>query len=94
MQQKEFPGGGLTLDERRRIEVLQKRIKELEHLVEQLRVSRRVLMNLLERVEREKCSEVARLQEENRKLQRANQRYARTLWKRNRLLIESNQVEK
>lgn len=82
------------MDERRRIEVLQKRIKELEHLVEQLRVSRRVLMNLLERVEREKCSEVARLQEENRKLQRANQRYARTLWKRNRLLIESNQVEK
>lgn len=69
--------------EEKQIADMQKRIMDLERKVGQLRVSRRILMNLLERVERDKCAEIAKLQEENRKLQRANQRYAKAIWHRN-----------
>jgi len=71
-----------------RSKLLETRIKELEDKVEQLRFSRRVLMNLIERIEKEKCDILSRLQKENRKLQINNTKYARTLLNKNRQIIE------
>lgn len=67
---------------------LQRRVRELEEKVEQLRLSRRVLMNLIEKMEKEKTSFLARLEKENKKLHYANYRYARWLLRKNRQIIE------
>ncbi|MGB9845971.1 MAG: translation initiation factor 2 [Desulfotomaculales bacterium] len=61
----------------------QKRVKELEEKVEQLRLSRRVLMNLIEKIEKERCIHLARLEKENRKLHSLNGRFARSLLSKN-----------
>ncbi|MCR4440889.1 MAG: translation initiation factor 2 [Peptococcaceae bacterium] len=68
--------------------LLRRRVKELEKQVEQLRVSRRVLMNLIERMEEEKKNSVSRLEKENKKLQMDNRRYAKRLMKYNSYLVE------
>jgi predicted RNase H-like nuclease (RuvC/YqgF family) len=60
-----------------------KRVQELEEKIEQLRLSRRVLMNLLERLERERCNSLTHLEKENRKLHSLNLRYARSLLQKN-----------
>lgn len=62
---------------------LQLRVMELEEKVEQLRLSRRILMNLIERAEREKSASLDKLIKENQKLQQDNQRYARRLLDKN-----------
>ncbi|MGB9804192.1 MAG: translation initiation factor 2 [Desulfofundulus sp.] len=67
---------------------MQRRIQELEEKVEQLRLSRRVLMNLIERMEKERSSFLARLEQENRRLHRANYRYARSLLRKNLQILE------
>ncbi len=67
---------------------LESRVRELEHKIEHLRFSRRVLMNLVERIEKDKWDLLARLEKENRKLQHSNSRYARTLLRKNRQIIE------
>jgi len=64
------------------------RIKELEEQVEHLRVSRRVLMNLIEKIESEKRLLLTRLEKENKKLQKSNSKYAQWLWNKNRKIIE------
>lgn len=64
------------------------RVDELEKKVEHLRVSRRVLMNLVARIERDKAGEVLELLEENRRLKKANTRYAQTLWLKNQKIVE------
>ncbi len=70
------------------VELLQQRIQELEEKVEHLRVSRRVLMNLLEKVEREKGGLVSRLEKENKKLQYNNTKFARNILYKNRQIVE------
>lgn len=70
------------------IQYLQRRVDELEEKVEQLRLSRRVLMNLIEKIEREKNGVMVKLEKENKKLHKNNYRYARTLLKKNRIIIE------
>ncbi|MDR3270779.1 MAG: translation initiation factor 2 [Peptococcaceae bacterium] len=55
--------------------------------MEHLRVSRRVLMNLLEKVEREKLILISQLEKENGKLQRDNRRFAHWLLSKNRQII-------
>lgn len=45
---------------------LERRIKELEEKIEQLRFSRRVLMNLVEKVERERMEAVTKLERLNK----------------------------
>ncbi|ACV63847.1 hypothetical protein Dtox_3095 [Desulfofarcimen acetoxidans DSM 771] len=70
------------------INYLQRRVHELEEKVEQLRLSRRVLMNLVEKLEREKSGSVTRLEKENRKLQLSNYRYAKFLLKKNRQIMD------
>lgn len=62
---------------------LQKRVKELEEKIEQLRLSRRVLMNLVEKIEKERSSHLARLEKENRRLQILKNRYARSIFYKN-----------
>ncbi|KJS23413.1 MAG: translation initiation factor 2 [Peptococcaceae bacterium BICA1-8] len=69
-------------------ELLISRIKELEEQVEHLRISRRVLMNLIEKIEREKRLLLTRLEKENRRLQQNNAKYANWLWNKNRIIIE------
>ena len=70
------------------VQHLQKRVRELEEKVEQLRLSRRVLMNLIEKLEKEKNSFLNQLEKENKKLHLANYRYARSLLCKNRQIVE------
>lgn len=68
--------------------MLETRLKELEDKVENLRFSRRVLMNLIERIEKDKWEQLTKLERENKKLQKNNSRFARTLLRKNRQIIE------
>ncbi|OIQ58851.1 hypothetical protein MOTE_16050 [Moorella thermoacetica] len=69
---------------------LYQRIQELESRVEQLRISRRVLMRLVEKSENEKWELVNRLRQEKEQLQARNRRYARVIWQKNRELVFLN----
>ncbi len=68
--------------------LLESRVKELEDKIENLRFSRRVLMNLIERIEKDKWDQLSKLEWENKKLQKNNSRFARTLLRKNRQIIE------
>ena len=70
------------------VKLLRGRVGELEQRVEHLRVSRRVLMNLLEKVEREKVALVHNLEKENVRLQRDNKRFAKWIFSKNREIVE------
>lgn len=70
------------------VKLLRARVGELEQRVEHLRVSRRVLMNLLEKVEREKVALVHYLEKENVRLQRDNKRFAKWIFSKNREIVE------
>lgn len=70
------------------VKLLRARVGELEQRVEHLRVSRRVLMNLLEKVEREKVDLVHHLEKENVRLQRDNKRFAKWIFSKNREIVE------
>ena len=70
------------------VQQLEERIQELEEKIDHLRFSRRVLMNLIERLEREKWGSLAKLERENKKLQLNNTKYARSLWRKNRQIME------
>lgn len=79
---------------REELKAAKKRIGELEQRVEHLRVSRRVLMNLLEKVEREKVTLVHRLEKENLRLQRDNTRFAKWIFSKNREIVRlQEQIE-
>ena len=56
------------MEDRVDITYLRRRIQELEEKIEQLRLSRRVLMNLIEKIEKTSWF-LRRLEKENRKLQ-------------------------
>ncbi len=71
-----------------RTSILEQRVKDLEERIEHLRFSRRVLMNLIEKIERDKWDILSKLEKENKKLQVNNSRYARTLLRKNRQIIE------
>lgn len=66
----------------------QQRVEELEEKVEQLRLSRRVLLNLVEKLEKERICSLTRLEEENKRLHLTNNRYARSLVKKNIQIVE------
>ncbi|APC08226.1 translation initiation factor 2 [Neomoorella thermoacetica] len=69
---------------------LYQRIQELENRVEQLRISRRVLMRLVEKSENEKWELVNRLRQEKEQLRARNRHYARVIWQKNRELVFLN----
>lgn len=66
---------------------LEQRIRELEEKVFRLRLSRRVLMFLLEESDREKETFIRSLRKENQRLRLANSRYALTLLHKNRQIV-------
>ncbi|RJQ39174.1 MAG: translation initiation factor 2 [Nitrospiraceae bacterium] len=72
----------------KKTELLEARIRELEEKIEHLRFSRRVLMNLIDRIEKDKWDLLTRMEKENRKLQVANCRFAQSLLRKNRQIIE------
>lgn len=67
---------------------LRNRVKDLERQIDHLRISRRVLMNLIEKIEREKRTALGQLEKENKRLQHSNLRYAQWLIKSNSRLVE------
>ena len=69
-------------------QIMKNRIEELEERIEHLRVSRRVLMNLVEKLEKEKNTLLTKLEKENRKLQRNNALYAQSILLKNRRIME------
>jgi len=64
-------------------EELRARIRELEDKVEALRISRRVLMNLIDNLENERREQLSSLVNQNEKLQKNNYRYARAIMGKN-----------
>jgi predicted RNase H-like nuclease (RuvC/YqgF family) len=76
------------MEDESEISYLRRRVRELEEKIEQLRLSRRVLMSLIERLEKEKASFLGRLEKENRKLHRDNYRYAWWLLRKNQRIVE------
>lgn len=76
------------MDPNEELHVLRAKVGELEQRVEHLRVSRRVLMNLLEKVEREKVFLVRKLEKENMRLHRDNTRFAKWIFSKNREIIK------
>jgi len=65
------------------IPFLEKKIKSLEDTVKCLRLSRRVLLNLLAARERERAALIAELQRRNLELKKENVRYARRMVEQN-----------
>lgn len=70
-------------DETSLVEELRGRVRELEEKVEALRIGRRVLMNLIDTLEKEKRDHLAKLTSQNERLQKNNCRYARAIMYRN-----------
>lgn len=70
-------------DETTLVEELRGRVRELEEKVEALRIGRRVLMNLIDALEKEKRDHLAKLTSQNERLQKNNCRYARAIMYRN-----------
>ena len=70
------------------INALNSRIRELEDKVDALRISRRILMNLIDALEKEKRDQVQKLQSMNDKLQRNNSKYAKAIMYRNMRIYE------
>jgi predicted RNase H-like nuclease (RuvC/YqgF family) len=68
--------------------IMKNRIKELEQRVEHLRISRRILMNLVEKLENDKNKMRTKLEKENRKLQKNNAFYAHNILLKNRRIME------
>jgi len=58
-------------------------IQELENKLAALRVSRRVLMNLLDNVEKQKRDHLLILESQHEKLQKNNYHYAQTIMQQN-----------
>lgn len=61
-------------------ELLRQRVEALEERLEQMRLSRRVLMRILERAEQDKQVEIENLRRENQRLHRQNQRLVKSAW--------------
>jgi transcriptional regulator with AAA-type ATPase domain len=70
------------------VDELRERIQELEDKVEALRIGRRVLMNLIDALEKEKQEQLEKMAIQNEKLQKNNCRYARAIMYRNIRITE------
>lgn len=70
------------------IKGLKSRVRELEDKVDALRISRRVLMNLIDALEKEKRGQMQKLQNMNERLQKHNCKYAKALMHRNLRIYE------
>lgn len=77
----------LDYDHYLELEDLRLRVRDLEAKVENLRMSRRVLMNILEASERGKRLETEKLERINDRLRRENRRYAQRLMEQNQRIL-------
>lgn len=68
------------------------KIRQLQDNILNLRISRRILMTLLEQVQTEKAREEERLRKEAQRLQKSNSRYAGNLLKKNQRIRELEQA--
>lgn len=75
-------------------QIMKNKIDKLQERIEYLRVSRRVLMNLVEKLEREKNGMVAKLEKENRRLQKYNLLYAQSILEKNKRIVELEESTK
>jgi hypothetical protein len=69
-------------------EFLLRKIAQLEEKIVQLRVSRRVLIQLVERIEKERSSLMEYMEKERQYLKKQNARYARLLMEKNKKLFD------
>jgi len=69
------------------VAVLQQRVKALEEKVQALRGSRRVLMSLIAVQERAARVRITQLEQENKRLQQRNQRFAQAMLEKNARLL-------
>ncbi|MGI6576419.1 MAG: translation initiation factor 2 [bacterium] len=69
------------------MEDLRIRIQDLEAKVQNLRLSRRILMNILELSEKGKRREIEALERYNERLKRDNRRYAQMLMQQNQRIF-------
>ena len=76
------------MDDTSLIDELRTRVRELEDKVEALRISRRVLMTLIDSLEKDKKDSMARLTDQNERLQKSNRRYAQAIMCRNIRITE------
>ncbi len=68
-------------------QLLQQRVEALEERLEQMRLSRRVLMRILEQAEQDKQVELGNLRRENERLRRQNSLLAHSAWEGNVRLV-------
>lgn len=74
--------------------ILAQRVEALEERLEQMRLSRKVLLRILEQSELERKTEVAKLKVENTKLQRQNNAFAHSLMEKNQTIVTlQNQID-
>lgn len=66
--------------ENKEVQALEKELNSLRERVEELRFSRRVLMNLVINMEKEKQKELMQLAKEKDKLLKNNRKYAKELF--------------
>ena len=69
----------------------EQRIRELQENVASLRMSRRILMTILEQVKNEQKAENKRLEDEKIRLKKVNNHYAEAIWEKN---IRIRELEK
>lgn len=67
---------------------LRNHIQQLEEKITALRISRRVLMNLLDNLEKEKHEQLILLENENGKLHKSNCQYAQ------RIMVQNSRIAK
>ncbi|MCI9045059.1 MAG: translation initiation factor 2 [Peptococcaceae bacterium] len=68
-------------------QLLQQRVEALEERLEQMKLSRRVLLRLLDRAESNRQVEVGNLRLENQRLKKQNQALANNLWAKNSQIV-------
>lgn len=70
----------------------EEKIRELQTNISSLRMSRRILMSLLESVQNEHKKDQKKLLEENKKLKRSNHNFAGLLWEKNKRIRELENI--
>ena len=68
-------------------QLLSRRVAALEERLEQMKLSRRVLLRLLDRAESDRKVEVGNLRLENQRLKKQNQALANSLWAKNSQIV-------
>lgn len=91
MEQNQRQELQVGLYEQEELKRSREQIRQLQDNIYSLRMSRRVLMSLLEQVQTSQQEEISRLKRQNAQLQKQNQGYAGRLWQQNRRIHELEQ---